>query len=348
MLLRNKYIILSLFGILFFAGCSKDSSDSVGIELNVTSSDVTTKATLENTGTLQLAGKFVLDAYLDEVYTDWTVNPPVEYTDRHFIASNSVSNVQYRNNEWSLTEPKNWVSNDMTRFWCYFPETVRGTRAITEPVPGATSTSFTYTMPTSGSTDDLLFAYASKNYNQKTDSRTIDITFHHAMSQIRIAVSTDDGTFDKNLIIKSVTLKGIPTSGTCVLSGKDDKSGDCSFVWTPGSSTSEYSETYDASFSPKVSAGWTDYGYEKNDVSYNLYISSNVFFVIPHTTSSASMAVTFESEGTQKTIEQNIPAHSWLPDHFYTYKISATTIGRDINASFTLLEWVNHDDKIII
>ena len=39
---------------------------------------------------------------------------------------------------------------------------------------------------------------------------------------------------------------------------------------------------------------------------------------------------------------------TWLGDYYYTYKIKATTVGRDIDFSVSLVGWTNRKEEIFI
>lgn len=158
---------------------------------------------------------------------------------------------------------------------------------------------FSYTTPAvDGATDadraeDLLFAYSKKvNFNPYKDSDIINITFHHALAQVRFCVSTDDGTFDKGLKIKSISISNLATSGTGSFtdSGNAEKNEYAysptndsydQFIWTGQTGNVTFGQTYNADFSTSTVSSWAKGTYTKDSHEYNLYTSQNVFFMTP-------------------------------------------------------------------
>lgn len=294
---------------------------------------------------------------------------------------------------WTISDNPKWVSGVDTYFWAWHPVTIPDNRrVISDPEDDKTTVfpedpkdpdsprspktgklSFSYTTPTpDGATDadraeDLLFAYSKKRFVEKKDltdsDKTINITFHHALSQVRFCVSTDDGSFDESLKIKSISISNLATSGNASFTdsgnaennqyaydtshGSYDK-----FVWTGQAGTATFGQTYNADFSTSTVSGWTKGSYTKDTHTYNLYTCENVFFMIPQTvTSSNKITVVFDYEGEDitKTIDiADSTGNIWLGDYYYTYKIKATTLGRDIDFSVSLVGWSNRKEEIFI
>ena len=74
--------------------------------------------------------------------------------------------------------------------------------------------------------------------------------------------------------------------------------------------------------------------------------------MIPQTVTASNMiTVVFEYKGVETT--KSIPIADatgveWIGDHYYTYKIKATTVGRDIDMSVSLVGWTNRKEEIFI
>lgn len=298
-------------------------------------------------------------------------------------------NVTLSGSSWSISGDPKWVADVDTYFWAWHPVTAPGRSNITpvratsayptdpeaprHPYTGELTFSYVTPTPAAGQGDadaavDLLFAYSMKKYVEKpnmTDSdKSINITFHHALSQVRFCVSTDDGTFDKSLKIKSISISNLKTSGNATFSdsgnaennkyayapanGSYDK-----FEWKDQSGSKTFTQTYDADFSTSTVTGWTKGSYTKDSHSYTLYTCENVFFMIPQAVTEAgnSMTVKFDYKGAE--IVKTVPitdsdGDTWLGDHYYTYKINATTLGRDIDLSVSLVGWSNRKEEIFI
>ena len=312
---------------------------------------------------------------------------------KYFDDDAENGNVTLSKDGWGISGNPKWVSGVDTYFWAWHPVTIPDDRrVISDPEDDETTVfpedpkdpdsprspktgklSFSYTTPTpDGATDadraeDLLFAYSKKRFVEKKDltdsDKTINITFHHALSQVRFCVSTDDGTFDESLKIKSISISNLATSGNAYFTdsgnaennqyaydtshGSYDK-----FVWTGQAGTATFGQTYNADFSTSTVSGWTKGSYTKDTHTYNLYTCENVFFMIPQTvTSSNKITVVFDYEGEDitKTIDiADSTGNIWLGDYYYTYKIKATTLGRDIDFSVSLVGWSNRKEEIFI
>lgn len=354
------------------------------INVYVTASD--TKGTVTTTDGLKESGAFSMMACLSDDYYDDDSKSTIELSDGLYFKDDG--NVTLTSGGWSISGEPKWVADVESHFWAWHPVDVPNRGNITavrksSPAPGDPKYPFTGELtfdyitpaPTAGQGDadaavDLLFAYSKKNYNGK-NGETIDITFHHALSQVRFCVSTDDGTFDKSLKIKSVSISYLATSGHCSFTDSGnaesnnyayDPSNDSydKFVWTGQTARKTFSQDYNADFSTSTVSGWTKGSYtDKNgtetktdDVTYNLYTCQNVFFMIPQTvTETNMMTVVFEYNGVETTKSVRIAdttGDEWEGDHYYTYKIKATTVGRDIDFSVSLVGWTNRKDEIFI
>ncbi len=273
-------------------------------------------------------------------------------------------------------ETYNWITSVRMRFWAMYPKNAdvdsetEGIRVITtSPTSGSDEMEFEYTLPKhkdgydATNQKDLLFAYndvvkTNKNGSNmlSADEDNIDLTFNHPLSEIRFCVSPDDGTFDTGLKIKSIGIWYIPKSGTCVFHGngkiKPGEGETPMFEWVPSTDLERYSQQYNVMFDTKPS-GWTasEYGSEGKQ----LYTCENAFRVIPHKTSEYAMIVINISDDIlgerqiQVQFNNGFPdCDVWKPGHYYTYKINATTIGREIAASVSLFDWTDRQSTIPI
>lgn len=280
-------------------------------------------------------------------------------------------------NDASGVETYNWLANDMIRFWCHWPNEAGCNGSLYFPVsgkPGAGSTqmSFGYYLPSAVPGDDadnqqdIVFAYAERKYSGGNDN--IDINFNHPLSEIRFCVSPDDGTFDVSLSIKNIEITNVPQGGTCLFNGKGliqptTANPDPMFTWTVDPAyIVNCSQDYDEVMFDSKPDGWNDSSYKNaSDETKHLYVTTNNFMLIPHTpafttagnSSNAQLSVTFGNTGTGSDIIKTVDinpgsATVWKPGHYYTYKICATLLGRDIHVYVILQDWTDRDSKIII
>lgn len=328
------------------------------------------KGTVIRTADLQNQGRFAMDAYVDKDYADYTVEPIQQYRAGSYISSGGEANVFFENSTWNLKPETPWVSDVDTRFWCYAPVTLKAgsSRAVSSNSsnPGLETLGFNYNRPgsiTKDATmlnagalanetaddatkmDDIIFAFAKHNYNERV-SDAISIVFYHALSQVRFAVSPDDGTFDRTLQISQIALKNIPTGGECTFIGTADDPKD-KFVWTPGANAG-YCQTFNTSFDTKP-ADWTrTYYTDEHDETHTLYTTENVFFTTPHTLNSAVLDIVFKDGENYIEVPVTLPNDTWYPGKYYTYKITAREIGRTIRVTVTLIDWNNIEDKLFM
>jgi len=199
--------------------------------------------------------------------------------------------------------------------------------------------------------DDILLAYAKQNYSEALGNDEVDLVFYHPLSQIRFAVSPDDGSFDSSLKIVQVAIKNIRQGGQCVFHGAESNKAQ-KFIWDLSASPlTSYCQNFNAGFKT-APENWTNEKYTKDGNTYKLYTTENVFFVTPQNlgtdATSASLDILFEDRGTYIEVEKPLPADVWKPGFYYTYKIGATVLGRTIKVNVSLLDWQNYDDKLFI
>lgn len=356
---------------------------STPIVPNVTSS--ATKVPAITTGRLEASpyGVFVMDAWSDADYIDHAISETSPQTDHHIINSvdvtyDSASSETYK---WSLNEEKCWINNIGIRFWCYAPKTVNGTRTITSQSGGRSDMTFSYTLPAGGYSvdgkdadatrqDDLLFSYnnekrqfndagsiTSSPYGSRDDNR-LDITFEHALSQVNFAICVEDGSFNLNLVsdILVISLSNVASSATCTYDGA---SSGAHFVWSDPSATSTYTQDYtldNLGYYSKTEAGsvtidGTPKTFPNIDDMRSIQQS---FMMIPHTLGEfAAISATFkyiDTDGNPTTTTRSVPLSGdvWEPGKYYTYRILASTIGRDIKIDVTLADWGDANESIIV
>lgn len=359
-------IFVAFVCLLSAVSCEKAGADRTGqISLKVRTFE--TKASITTTHGLEALGGFVMNAYVDNEYYDFTVSPAVKKGDAgSYIAStnSNTANVHFHTGVWTIDNNKNWVANIKTRFFCHAPAEMTHAEWATggsrtnvvhkwNIADHEDETTFSYAMQAEGQTDpvsgdpidadnctDLLFAYAEKTYNGTSDN--IDLTFHHALSRVTFAVSPNDGSFDTSLKIKSIEVLNVPSSGDCLFDGSAN-----TFSWSNYGTKKNYAQSYNCKFATKPS-GWTEGTYTKDSNTYKIYTADNSFFLIPHTMSSVQLRIVFEDAGGEIPRTVTLPNDTWQAEKYYKYKIGATVLGRVITVDVTLDEWINYDDKLVI
>lgn len=372
LLQMNRFIsFLILLAVFTTVGCDRLPKSGRTIGVRVTANE--TKGTVTTTSSLLKAGEFCMCAYIDEEYsfdenTDFTGHiAPTGNPGLYFGSLNATTaNVIQSAGTWGISGSPLWIAGTPIRFWSWHPVSTVGTRTIYGPVDGTAeksnfdgeALSFSYEIPTpdgisdadDAASEDLLFAFTKDSYD--ADDLFIDVTFHHALAQVRFCISTDDGTFDAHSLgIKNISISDLRTSGNCKFSGPD-----ASFIWTNLTGSATIGQDYDVTdfLSPSL-AGWASGTYTKDDNAYSLLTNTNVFFMIPQTLSGhtgatddnkISIVFLFGSDEITKTV--TLPEDTWDAEHYYTYKIKATTVGRDIDVSVNLVGWSDRDDKLFI
>lgn len=381
-------ILLTALFTSALTGCRKTEAPELGSmnskKIAVRPYAYNTKGTVTTTLGLENKGRFVMEAYVDADYCDYNADPEGDhpFAAGKYIDRVSSGNVIYGGGIWSITPSANWVQGVNTTFWCWAPTTMTPIPAGMGAVPttfdvyqyaapyNSDQLRFDYARPgvatfpllnPDGSLnanseefldadiqDDIVLAYAKQNYNDNLGNDMVDLVFYHPLSQIRFAVSPDDGTFDSTLKIVQIAIKNIKQGGQCTFRGAEAGRAE-KFVWDLNSSPmTSYCQTYDAEFQT-VPDNWTNGTYTESANTYKLYTAQNVFFVTPQTVGAgAYIDILFEDKGTFIEVEKPLPADTWKPGYYYTYKIGATVLGRTIKLGISLIDWQNYDDKLFI
>ena len=123
-------------------------------------------------------------------------------------------------------------------------------------------TTFSYTSPsTAQEQQDILFAYDSVKDSDYETGR--DITFYHALTGVKFAnfFSNPELTNDTQTFITKVTITGLVSGGTCVITPNATEN---KVVWTPGSSTGTFIQEYGTSDEVDFATGSGSFGDKGN------------------------------------------------------------------------------------
>lgn len=239
---------------------------------------------------------------------------------------------------WPESEPLNFFAwgSSVTPSFGTANEAV--TPDLTVSTSGAVTTcggSFSYTLPDQGAdpakaTDavnqpDLIFAI-STNQTKSTSSGTVNMQFHHALAAIHFKV----GQMPAGLTIKSISIKGVNSSGSCSFipdSSVPEKPLDLDFTWTDQTGAVNYTQNFNL-------------GNDGSGNTFDQMTGGNpeaVFMMIPQTISDAAeLEITFEvkspvqSSGTYDVNEYTLSKKfseitngaEWDADKKYVYVIS--------------------------
>lgn len=312
---------------------------------------------------------FTMEAYADAAYHDNETNEDFE---AGIYFTKSVACTKGTPDVWTIEDEPDWINGVNIRFFCWSPIATSGTRTITPSTTvGSDELQFSYVYTpisaayTSEAAEDLIFAYASNkaeygdtygesDYGELKDGSTdeIDLTFNHALAQVRFCLSTDDGTYDKSLKLVSITLKNEPNGGNCVFDGGGSIADGTMFDWTPSTTKVNFTQTFDAEFpgtgTPEtIPDDWVKSKYTEDSIDYNLYTcTGDVLFLVPQEFTGKKIDITFQ-KGTAEpfTLEASIPDGTWEAGKYYTYKIKAVKI-----VSLTLFKqgWIDGSSDITL
>lgn len=286
-----------------------------------------------------------------------------------------------------------WVNNVPMNFFAYAPIASNTVGSVDYSIKGALDITkadtsvdayypFTYAAAVSSGVvnssdcEDLIFAYASNtatfgddptkdDYGKLVSGSTdlISLTFHHALSQIRFCLSTDDGTFPSTLKLVSVKLKDITAKGSCTFNGvATTNAGRFSWViddtdkadYTQDFIDAQFGKTDSGTGEEIIPQNWEKSSYTENTQTYNLYIcSGDVLFLLPQDPAGKELDITLQI-GTADpfTVTAKLPAidasddtRIWEPGKYYTYKIKAF---KTVTVELIANDWIDGGSEITI
>ena len=210
------------------------------------------------------------------------------------------------------------------RFWpekklSFFAYSVSKDNVSVEPVfvreDGECKGSFDYALPAAQTVSpvkdatnqpDVVFAITPDQ--SKTDGGAVDLVFHHALSALIFKV----GNVPEGVILNSITIDGVYTSGTCNMISADDKPNDIKFVWTYGNGKLQngtYTEDIGVQAVPGEQIG----------------TSETVFMMLPQVMGpDTRLLISFSKNGREYLMEKAFQeiVSSWEPDKKYIFRIS--------------------------
>ena len=216
-------------------------------------------------------------------------------------------------NDGSGSNGRYWPENELDIFAYAVSAPEEGTEptAITFSNDEGCVGTFSYTLPEPDDDKedalkqaDLIFAMAP-GQTKETDGGKVNLEFHHALSAVVFKL----GTMPQPFTIKSITLSGILSSGSCTVSHVDGGNG-LDFEWKVNTP-----KTYVQSFDDKAVGNG-------EDISGN----ETTFLLLPQKLSGdAGLTIVFAIGDNEYTIEKSLSSlntKEWKADTRYTYVIS--------------------------
>lgn len=398
----TTFLILSAFAFLL-ASCGKlpmvGSGNGRTIKVKVTG--VETKVSPTTTSTLT---SFKLSAYATAEYREIQQGPSdPKYSAGIYIDPKSASTLKdivvsgSNSTGWTITGNSNansptfsWINAIEMRFFAYAPATTatNGTLTIKKldasydaAYPFEYSAKATSDEVTSTNCDDIIFAYehntaefeddaTDSNYGKLVNNSKdyINLTFHHALAQIRFCVDPDEWGDLKLLYVKLYGPKstsdpsqyvGLYTKGSCTFDSTASKM----FTWSSLANRYAYSQTFNGTTGVSFSSGlptggaWESITYGTGATAKTFYTcTGDVLLVVPQGDNYCAVEVCIQDgTSTPVVMKGHLPVTGetgtlvyWDPDMYYTYKIGTTGSRDELGLSMTLVDWDERESYIPI
>lgn len=220
---------------------------------------------------------------------------------------------------------KFWPADQLS-FMAYSPEEARPS-SFSAPASRWEAT-FTYTMPVPAGTNDAVsqpdYVYCLKPEAAKS-SEAIDLTFHHAFAALKFKT----GDIPENMVVKSISLKGIYSTATCTFY---ENAGDLAFDWSGHSNTSK---NYVQAFDKSVTDGEA------------INSATQTFMVVPQELPAAAVfQFDFTVNGRAYSLSKTFQALNileWEADKVYTYTLNINDeveidVSSEVSNDYTICE----------
>lgn len=294
--IEDKYIAL----------ICKETGDTLDVQLSISGKEVQTKGSIVSSSNIEsLYGSIAVRAFVNDEDTP--------YFDTVIEKLSSDSGLW--GPEDRLLWPKVGSSID---FWAWAPilEDIEDKGSMTDPDIDAEHDvmTFNYSMQSPDGTNlrdaenqmDLVLGFYSIPSVSDNQEPAL-LTLRHALSAIRFKTGKlEEGT------IKSVSLVGIKSSGTCSFSPRNSSR----ISWTADASS-------EATFTQIINKEFAENHDSSSDSSQEITndYDGSLFIVIPQDASDCKMRVVFEHNGVESTYEADL-AIDLEPGIIYTYRIS--------------------------
>lgn len=246
-----------------------------------------------------------------------------------------------KNNEdiWEIEDKTNsrWPFDALVYFHAYAPfnDATDGMWSVTTDADNVkTKISYTAKADAITSQPDLIVATNAESRSYTSEDKAVELNFSHALTAVNFAISQDlteifhAGATDGSKL-KSITLSGIPSEGTCELAAKEGSPKTALQNWTlatdaNGKKTGSYTFNLE---NKNITIG-ESYALTSND-------DKNILMMIPQDLNGTEAKLTFvldiKGKGDQ-TFTFDLSNQIWLAGTSVTYKLSASAINHLENA----------------
>jgi len=259
-------------------------------------------------GTEAPAGSFGVLGYLltGGTWNSTTATPSFMYNTQ---VTRTGSSGSY---SYSYYPVKYWPNDtsDKVRFFAYYPYQGNGIS-----LSSATTTGYpviTYTPGTTVSNQiDLMYAACSAVNNKSTET-AVSLSFNHALTCINFSAKLDSFFSTEKVVIRSIQMTGIKSSGTLSLDSS------LSNPWTIGFTTTSYTASIsDGSVVPAANQSLSSAGYISVS-TYNGYL-----LLLPQSvTTSNTVVVSYTVNGLEKTVTYLLPSATWSKGQSINYRLT--------------------------
>jgi len=265
------------------------------------------------TGTTAPAGSLGVLGYLlaGGVWNATTATPNFMYKTQLIRtgSSGSYSYTYYPTKYW----PDN--TNDKVRFFAYYPYEGNGISLSSRSATGYPTITYT---PGANVTDqvDLMYAASSEAVNNKTTGTAVNFALAHALTRISFSVMLDSDLVDQTVVIQSIQMTGLKSSGTLSL----DPS--AATPWTPGAGTASYTASVsNGALIPAANQALSIGGY------LPVTTSSGYFLLLPQAVNTANtVVVAYTVNGNARTMTYLMSADTWNMGQSINYQLTLPPI----------------------
>lgn len=327
------------FGTLLLAGgmlllataCSKDETED-GQRTDISDKDIrmnvdvwrvmegTRATTFDNPTALQNEGSFTCYAYNGETTTT-------------FINGSTVNWIGSENT-WAFADGKKyWPATGSLDFFAYMPAEkptyISAVSYTTARTPTITCTSLPMTSDGQASIKEFVYGLVTGQTKDAQGETGVTMNFLHPFARIDFKLAASH----PNIIINSITLKGIQNNGTCTLNGTTS-------TWTPSGDATDFVMTLTgdaATFNNNPNTPQPIGGYAES-----AHTSIPLLMVPQDWEGEIEVNASWNDWGdtpVPHTVTTTIPAITWQPGYSYTYTFTISTDDLTVDINSYTEQW---------
>lgn len=327
------------FGTLLLAGgmlllataCSKDETED-GQRTDISDKDIrmnvdvlrvmegTRATTFDNPTALQNEGSFTCYAYNGETTTT-------------FINGSTVNWIGSENT-WAFADGKKyWPATGSLDFFAYMPAEkptyISAVSYTTARTPTITCTSLPMTSDGQASIKEFVYGLVAGQTKDAQGETGVTMNFLHPFARIDFKLAASH----PNIIINSITLKGIQNNGTCTLNGTTS-------TWTPSGDATDFVMTLTgdaATFNNNPNTPQPIGGYAES-----AHTSIPLLMVPQDWEGEIEVNASWNDWGdtpVPHTVTTTIPAITWQPGYSYTYTFTISTDDLTVDINSYTEQW---------